>query len=146
MTCDRFALPLLFGLFTCLAGCGDPEWGYVEGVVTLEGQRVGPGVLTFEPMGTERQNEPSAVGHVDDQGNYTLGGGKKKGAAVGAYRVTITGGDSDSFAEEMRTKAEATTLIPARYQDPESGLTANVVAGKQVINFELEKQSKRIKR
>jgi hypothetical protein len=137
---------LLFGLFGCLIGCGSDDWGYVEGVVTLEGQPVGPGTLIFEPVGVDRRSGPSAVGHLDAQGAYTLGAGKKKGAAVGEYRVTIMGGDSDSFAEEMTTKAEAKTLIPARYQSPEAGLTANVAAGKQVINFELTKQNKRRRR
>ena len=65
---------------------------------------------------------------------------------MGDYRVTIMGGDSSSFAEEMTTREEATSLIPARYQSPEAGLTANVAAGKQTINFELKKQNTRRRR
>ncbi len=148
-TYNRFTLwrnGFVFALFGCMIGCGSSDWGYVTGVVTLEGQPVGPGTLIFDPAGPDRRGEPSSTGHVNAQGEYTLmSAGKKKGkkgAPVGDYRVTIMGGDSSSFAEEMTTQEEATSLIPARYQSPEAGLTANVVAGNQTINFELQKQNK----
>lgn len=164
MTCNRFTLPrilstdrdrlqpnaylatyvvLLAGWSGCLIGCGRNDWGYVEGVVTLDGQPVGPGMLIFEPVETDRRSDPSAVAHFDAQGTYTLGAGKKQGAPVGKYRVTIIGGDSASFSDEMTTEAEIKSLIPPRYQSPEAGLTANVATGKQVINFELKHQNKR---
>jgi hypothetical protein len=149
MTYDRFTVwrvAFLFGLFGCPIGCGSSDWGYVEGIVTLEGQPVGPGTLIFEPAGPDRRSEPSAVGHLNAQGEYTLSAGEKIGASVGEYRVTIIGGDSASFAEEMKMPEEARSLIPARYQSSEAGLTANVAPGKQTIDFELKKQNKRRKR
>ena len=152
-TYNRFTLRrigFVFVLFGCLIGCGSSDWGYVKGVVTLEGQPVGPGTLIFDPVGPDRGSDPSSTGHLNAQGEYTLmSAGKKKGkegAPVGDYRVTIMGGDFSSFAEEMTTHEEATSLIPARYQSPEAGLTANVAAGNQTINFELKKQNQRRKR
>lgn len=145
--CTLRRIGFVFALFGCLIGCGGSDWGYVTGVVTLEGQPVGPGTLIFDPVGP---NRASSTGHLNAQGEYTLmSAGKTKGKAgapVGDYRVTIMGGDSSSFAEEMTTREEATSLIPARYQSPEAGLTANVTAGKQTINFELKKQSKQRRR
>ncbi len=148
--CTLWRNCFVFALFGCLIGCGSSDWGYVNGVVTLEGQPVGPGTLIFDPVLPDRVSGPSSTGHVNAQGEYKLmSAGKKKGkegAPVGDYRVTIIGGDSSSLADEMTTQAEATSLIPARYQNPEAGLTASVAAGKQTINFDLKKQNQRGRR
>ena len=152
-TYDRLTVPhvgLILGVLGCLTGCGSSDWGRVEGVVTLEGQPVGPGTLVFEPVGTDGKAGPSSMGHLNAQGEYRLmSAGKKKGkegAPVGDYRVTIMGGDSSSLAEEMTTQDEAQSLIPARYQSPEAGLTAKIKAGKQTIDFDLKKDVKQRRR
>ena len=68
-------------------GCSSKEYGYVTGVVTINGEPVQDAVVTFAPQEGGR----SAFGKTGSDGvyelNYTPG---VKGAKVGANQVSIT--------------------------------------------------------
>ena len=122
-------------------GCGGSDWGKVTGIVTVDGQPVGPGTLVFEPSDESRVNDPSSLGYFDDSGRYELVSvGKKRGAPTGNYRVLVMEGGPASLAGEgsavalQRTRKSA---IPKRYGDYAAGLTAEVEPGRQEIDFQL---------
>ena len=122
------------------AGCGKADWGYVSGVVTVDGRPVGPGTLVFEPSDEDRQNKPSALGYFDAEGRYEIvSAGHETGARTGAYRVVIMEGSPASLVDEGAAAVTTNTQIPARYTDYDAGLTAEIKTGAQVIDFPLVK-------
>ncbi len=80
-----------------LAGCGGSDWGYLEGTVKLNGQPVGPGTVTLEPITGEGAG---AIARFGEDGKYKVTSARRKeGAPTGEYRVLIHGGES--FGEEQ---------------------------------------------
>ena len=136
-----------------LLGCG-PKSLFpiepVEGVVTLDGETIEGATVNFTP------NPPgvgmAAAGRTNAQGVYKLtafsGGLPEKGTKIGGYDITII---LDRRAREI-TPAEVKILedggfvdipiinvVPRRYNDSAtSGLSAEVVKGKNVFNFDLK--------
>jgi hypothetical protein len=80
-------------LALCLAGCGDPAGPKlvpVVGKVTVDGQPVKAGTLSFRPdksKGNTSLHEP--YGEIDAAGNFKLFTNRKEGAPVGWYRVAV---------------------------------------------------------
>ena len=127
----------LVGLL-CLAsgGCGRSDWGYVEGVVTLHGEAVGPGTLVFEPVDSEQGR--SAMAHFGEDGRYALkSAGNETGAPSGEYRVVVHAQGEGDFGDEQ-AGPPGEPSIPPRYLGYGAGLTATVEAGSNTINLELE--------
>jgi hypothetical protein len=118
-------------------GCGSRDWGYVDGVVTLGGDPIGPGTLVFEPTGPDLT--VSGIAHFDESGRYELkSAGNKTGVPVGEYRVRVDGKGQEDFTEE-RTGPPPAPAIPRQYLDYGAGLTATVESGNNTINLELKK-------
>ncbi len=129
------AVVCLLGLVLC-AGCQDENWVQVGGRVTLQGEPVGPGTIMFHCLDARGGEPQDAVGHFGDDGQYTLrSAGKRKGAAVGKYRVTIHAGGEDTFGDENANRLQS--KIPARYASG-SGLTATVAPGRETVDFDLD--------
>lgn len=126
-------------LFVLASGCGDENWGYVTGTVTLEGKPVGPGTLMFEPADPASITAPSAIAHFREDGKYVLkSAGNRKGAPAGDYLVMIHGRGEEAFGDE-RIEDDYQSPIPAKYLNHrKSGLTATVKPGSQVIDFDLQ--------
>ncbi len=122
-----------------MTGCGDKDWGYVTGMVTLHGEPVGPGSIMFEPIGPEDSTTRAAIAHFEEDGHYVLkSAGNREGTKVGDYRVTIHGGGEEAFGDEQ-TDPNQVSKIPARYSDSRySELTATVEPGKKTIDFDLK--------
>ena len=120
------------------AGCGDKDWGYVTGTVTLGGDAVGPGTVMFEQIDPHNDTR-AAVGHFKEDGKYVLkSAGNREGANVGEYQVTIHAGGQEAFGDEQTDPNQA-ARIPDRYRDSQSsGLTATVEPGNTTINFDLK--------
>ena len=138
---NSIAIPLMSGVALCLAvctGCGEADWGYVSGVVTLDDQPVGPGTLVFEPADPERRNAPSSLGYFDESGRYELlSVGEQRGALAGNYLVIVMEGGPASLHEETAAAARRNSKIPPRYGDYAAGLTATVKPGEQEIDLRL---------
>jgi hypothetical protein len=116
--------------FCCLtailwAGCGSPDFGAVDGRVTLDGQPLAGATVEFQPDGGS-----PAYGVTDDDGRYTLRWSVDQGGApVGPVRVRIT-----SFQESQPNVKER---VPARY-NKKTDLVREVKPGGQTLDFELE--------
>lgn len=123
-----------------MAGCGRSDWGYVTGLVTVDGKPVGPGTLVFEPTDSENRNGTSSLGYFDETGRYQLlSVGQVQGAVAGEYRVLVMVGAPGSLSDENAKLTDVPTKIPARYADYGAGLTANIKPGDQAIDFPLTK-------
>jgi hypothetical protein len=123
-----------------LAGCGDPSDGFdrfpVEGVVTLDGEPLKAGTITFNAQNPGA----SSTGEVVD-GTFQLSG--DDGLSPGPYRVEVYSiqptGKKVPDAENPNTLVDATAnIIPGRY-NVESTLKIDLPPGgpKEPLSFPL---------
>jgi hypothetical protein len=122
-------------LFVVSSGCGSsgPELGQVTGTVTMDGQPV-PGLnITFAPA----EKGPTSVGGTNQEGRYKLlYNTDRQGAVLGKHNVIIRSGERDTD-EDGKPTGPKPVKIPAKYSQA-GELTADVKAGSQEINFELD--------
>ena len=109
----------------------------VSGLVTLEGEPVGPGTVAFAPV------DPTGVlasGNIDEDGKFTMSTSNPgDGVRPGEYRVSITVVKEPAHGDDKGNIIPATYLSAERYMNPAtSGFTATVEAGKPlVVTFDL---------
>jgi hypothetical protein len=131
-------VPLLLAIVAVVVGCGrqGPVVQFVEGIVLLDGAPVAGANVAFSPTGAEGL---PAVGRTNESGIFhltsTRGGRPEKGAAVGAYAVTITKAEYDLGGKPPPADGDYSN-VPVRHVVPEaygsaatSGLTATVKPG-----------------
>jgi hypothetical protein len=85
----RRAIALFVVVVTSAVGCSDPYAGLqeVSGTVTLAGQPLKDGAITFFPL----DNQGTQSGAGIQNGSYTVP--RKNGLKAGRYRIEITAGD-----------------------------------------------------
>lgn len=142
----RIGLIAIAGLIL-LGGCNrDSGYGHVSGKVTVDGNPVTEGIITFVP-----ENGPAAVGFIGADGTYHLTTLKKDGVIVGQHRVTIhatrlgprANAAPTSIEDEVKSGASGATekvewIVPERYsQLSTTDLTATVNPEQQTLNFDL---------
>jgi hypothetical protein len=116
-----------------LGGCGSSDWGEVTGTVRVNGQPVGPGSISLEPV---EPGKPGAVARFGEDGRYTvMSSGNKEGARVAEYRVAIVGGNAGDEVVDPNARSR----IPAKYSDATtSNLTLKVEPGSKEQDFDLK--------
>ena len=118
----------------CSGGSSAPPTGQVTGKITFRGKPVTVGTITFSPV----SGGPNAYGTIQPDGSYELStdtsiGGD--GAIVGKHKIAIRA----QKATKPGTMA-APLLLPRGFENPDkSGLTAEVKAGKNVLDIECER-------
>ena len=134
MRCSIF-FAVLSALLALAAGCSSSGAAAVEGQVSYAGEPIDVGTITFIPT----SGAGVKSGGLIESGAYKVD--PKIGPAPGPHRVEIrwakpTGKSSkNEFGEEIQTRREG---LPDKYHD-QSTLTADIKAGKNVIDFALEK-------
>lgn len=139
------------GLLLIAGGCGRGEGGPplvpAEGVVTLDGKPLANADVMFIPQeGTPGQ---ALFGRTDAEGRFRVGtpDGKRQGAAVGRYKVTIqklVKPDGSDFIPDPNAGPMDTggfrELLPPRYaNEAETQLTADVPPeGSRELRFALQ--------
>jgi hypothetical protein len=119
----------------CLVGCGSEFGATAEGVVTLDGKPISPGLITFAPEGP---SEVPAVSDLDPNGRFVLTTNKKPGVKPGKYRVAIQAFRPPDVPEGQRTMKPSEKLVPEKYFDVNtSGLEFTVAPGTNTIPVEL---------
>jgi len=126
-----------FVVFSCLPGCGGVSGrGAVSGKVTLDGQPLAEGVITFVPTGSTQG--PSAGAEIRE-GRYDIPA--DTGPVVGEYRVEIRAQKKTGKMIEVGspeppgTKIELTVeALPAKY-NTNSTLKATIKDGDNVYDF-----------
>lgn len=110
-------------LFAAVAGCSRGPVTYtVMGTVTLDGNPVTNGYVIFSPV---QGSVSSAVSGEVQNGNYTLK------CLPGDQKVMITGQMSNG------------SIVPLRYIEEGSDLTAAIDEDNTTVNFELTSKVKR---
>jgi hypothetical protein len=114
-------------------GCSKNDWGYLSGTVTINGQPIGPGVVSLEPVDGQHAG---AIAPFGEDGKYTvISARRKKGAPIGEYRVTIHSNLKDFGFEDKGKRA----AIPSRYENPKtSELAVKVEPGTKDFDFDLK--------
>jgi hypothetical protein len=132
-----FALVSLFGVW----GCSDAEpFGIVNGRVTLDGQPLGHGAISFDNAETKF----AVAANLDERGVYVIRSVRHNGLPPGEYRVaispaTIGGGETPLIGDPSPRPGAAAKPIPQRYHSATtSGLSATVRVGENPpYNFDL---------
>lgn len=138
MNFEKFVVSgLLAMLVPVTLGCGPsglPPLGTVHGTVTIDGQPVEGASIEFTP----ESGRPS-VGETDASGNYhMMFTYDADGALVGKHTVRITTARQGVVSEGEGPSIEARPeLLPVKYNEA-SELTADVAAGDNTIDFDLE--------
>jgi hypothetical protein len=124
---------------TLVAGCGGG--GSVSGTVTLDGQPLTSGTVTFHPSGSG----PVAIGSIGSDGRYVLAIGNDRTIPPGEYVVTVEATEAVT-SEPTPTKGPPAPpkpprrITPAKYADVStSDLRFTVEAGGNTINLPLKK-------
>ena len=140
---SRFAIGAVFVLVLSV-GCGPgSDMGYVTGVVTVDGEPLENGTVSFYPVGKR-----ASVSGTKKDGSYELVYTREKmGAVIGEHKVTIVqereyappiqGGNADADAEAEPTFKKV--KIPRKYgNEKTTDLRATVEQGSNEFNFELK--------
>jgi len=119
-------------------GCGRHA-GKVSGRVTLDGQPLANGVVSYTPT----KAGSSAYGTIGPDGRYRLQTGAETGIDPGEYKVTIASNATPEQAAAMGFKIGREgimpLLTPPRYGDvATTPLSAAVKSGSQEIDFAIE--------
>lgn len=131
-------LPLV--IFVLVAsGCGGPSRPSVDGHVTLDGQPLEQGSISFIPTGT---TQGPLTGSIIADGEYHID--SASGPVVGQYKVEIRASMPTGKQVPLPPPAppgamidEVAEVIPSRY-NTESTLTAEVKEKKNKLDFHLK--------
>jgi hypothetical protein len=110
------------------------ETAPVTGKVTYKGKPLPNGTVMFVPA-----EGPAAYGEIAADGTYHLSTyGANDGAVLGKHKISITAvADQTNLLPEQRNPLPP-PLIPDKYMNhDQSGLTAEVVRGKNEVNLDL---------
>ena len=129
-------------LFVCAAsiaaiGCSGSKFeSQVSGTVKLDGQPIGPGVVTFAPQGATTN---PALGAIAPDGTYFLKTSREIGLNPGKYNVSLQIVELPAdVAPGERDMRDTKSRIPATFTSTEtSGLQFEVNPGRNTINIEM---------
>jgi hypothetical protein len=130
------ALALCATLAVVGSGCGGAYDASVSGEVTLDGNPVPRGTVTFSPT----QGGPTAYGQIEEDGDYYVQTGTESGLPVGEYQVTVVAEEPPAVT---RTAAggpppSGKSITPEWYRlKDSSGLKYTVESGSNRIDLKL---------
>ena len=116
-----------------IPGCGKSDWGQLNGTVLLNGQPVGPGMISL----TAVDGKTGASAFFGADGKYkVISSGRKDGARVGEYVVSIQGGEN---LGEENSGPRPKSNIPTRYANSDtSQLKVTIERGAKTTDFDLK--------
>jgi hypothetical protein len=122
-----------------VAGCGGGA--KVSGTVTLDGQVLKAGTVTFHPTGSG----PTGIGTISPDGRYEIAVGTDKSLPPGDYVVTVEATEAAIASAEQpvgtppRPPAPPKRFTPAKYADRgTSDLKFTVKPGENKIDLALK--------
>lgn len=123
-------------LLSALVGCGGTFDASVEGIVTLDGNVVSTGAISFVPA----DGGPQAYAVIKENGSYELFTGREAGLPSGEYNVSIVSRKPPKATHsDLGGPAPPGEPITPRWYASlmTSGLTFEVEPGSNDINLEL---------
>jgi hypothetical protein len=134
------ALGLLLPFAVTVPGCGSsgPEMARVRGRVTVKGQPLTRGTISFVATDPER---PNATGQIGADGSYDLQTHEPgDGAQLGDYKVTVSDEDTGQILDYIPKKKmpERKSLIAEKYGSVDTTeLKMTVKRGSNTRDFDL---------
>jgi hypothetical protein len=127
-------------LISAVVGCSGSA-ASVSGKVTLDGQPLTTGYVSFHPDGT---GGAPANGQIDAQGRYSLSTGSEAGLAPGAYTaVVVATKDPPQPYDKTGAENPPIPITPGKYGKVEtSDLKVQVKPGKNDVPLALESGKK----
>ncbi|MGD9635527.1 MAG: hypothetical protein AB7U97_19760 [Pirellulales bacterium] len=117
-----------------IAGCGRGNFGTVDGIVTLDGQPLDGGAISFYPA----VSGPVYYADVQPGGSYHLKTSSHDSVIPGSYIATVSHRRGRPSPGMSLREIEALEMVPIRYCNKESSdLKFDVVAGSNAINLEM---------
>lgn len=128
-------------LTAAAAGCSGPNAASVTGTVTLDGQPLTTGNVSFYPDGG---SGAPAYGQIDANGRYSLSTGTDAGLAPGKYiAVVVATKDPPQPYDATGSEVPPIPITPARYGNVQtSDLRFDVKAGNNDISLALQSPGK----
>jgi hypothetical protein len=126
-------------LLAFVSGCGGPYNAKVSGKVTLDGNTVPTGTVSFMPTG----GGPPAYARIDSSGNFTIRTGREEGLPAGEYAVSVVANEPPAVKQNERggPPPPGKPITPPWYRSQEtSGLKFSVEPGSNEIDLELTSQ------
>lgn len=124
---------LLLLSLALLLGCSGQN-ASVTGMVTLDGQPLDRGAVSFHAIGSG----PTAVGQIDTTGRYTLKIGEDAGLPPGEYVVTVVASEDPLPPKGFDSPTPGELITPARYGSMQTtDIRKCVVAGDNQIDLAL---------
>lgn len=133
-------LTLLAAPLATLLGCGGPYDASVSGDVTLDGQPLTRGTVSFTPTA----GGPPAYARIDGSGSYAVRTGREVGLPAGEYSVTVVANEPPAAAqgEDGGPPPAGKPITPPWYRSAEtSGLRFQVEPGSNDIDLPLTTQA-----
>ncbi len=140
LMCSLVIGPFLLLLSIGCSGSENPQTIIASGIVTIDGQPMTKGTVTFQPVLSEIGNlKRPATGQIDSSGRFQLSTFQDgDGLLPGKYHVVITAFENAPTAEEYAAGAKRKSLIPEKYGNPAtSGLEVIVTDSSNEFTFEL---------
>lgn len=120
-----------------LAGCGNAERIAVRGTVTLDGQPLKTGAVTFHPA------EPGPLGFAEIQsdGSFSASTGTESGLVAGTYVATVVATEPVAQSDPKQPPLPPKVLTPTRYGNSNSSdLHCIVAPGMSPLKLEMTSQ------
>jgi hypothetical protein len=129
--------------FLCMlagfTGCGGPFDSSVTGIVTLDGNIVPRGTVSYQP----KAGGPAAYARIEEDGKYSVHTGREEGLPSGDYYVTVTANEPSTVTQTASggPPPPGKPITPLWYRARDtSGLSFVVNPGDNEINLELKSQ------
>jgi hypothetical protein len=138
LSCRRVCT--LFSICTALClGCGNkgddiPDTVPVSGKVTVDGQPVTEGQVSFIPFDKEQKTGALITGKIDPSGGYVMYTGGKTGVPPGRYKATVT----PVMVPTGGNKMPAVTFNTMYTDASKTKLIVNVAANTPASEYELK--------
>jgi hypothetical protein len=119
-----------------LIGCGGPFDSSVTGIVTLDGNVVPRGTVSFQP----KAGGPAAYARIAEDGSYVVRTGREDGLPSGEYYVTVSANEAPTVMQtaEGGPPPPGKPITPLWYRTRNSsGLSYVVEPGSNEIDLKL---------
>jgi hypothetical protein len=136
IACSRTFLLITVASFAAV-GCSESKFeSRVSGTVKLDGQPIGPGVVTFAPHGATTN---PALGAIQPDGSYELKTSRDLGLHAGKYSVSLQIVELPTdLAPGQRDMRPTKSRIPEKFtSNDSSGLEFEVAPGRNTIDIEM---------
>ncbi|WP_425400753.1 carboxypeptidase-like regulatory domain-containing protein [Aeoliella sp.] len=135
----RFSFAVTAIGLVATTGCGGKFDSTVQGKVTLDGEAVPQGTVSFLPTA----GGPTAFARIDSSGTYEIRTGREAGLSPGDYLVAVVANEPAPVSQtaDGGPPPPGKPITPPWYRSQEtSGLKFTVTPGKNEINLDLTSQ------